>query len=209
MSRLPYGLAFNGIKIVPEPREAKVIQLIYNTYLTGTPLAGIVDLLYKENIPSPSGKERWSTAVLHKMLGDSQYIPVVSFKKYTAVQFELDKRANYDLVTGKRKTARYHSQNVLSGLFVCAECGRNYRRVQRASGEIVWRCANRVEHGSRICKSSPTITEEEAIRFVCEITGTAQLEDQAIKQSLESVIVNQDGSLTPERLFVSPDLTIQ
>ena len=101
------------------------------------------------------------------MLSDPRYIPLVGFGQYVAVKFELEKRSNQDENTGNRKTTRYHSGNVLSGLFVCAECGRNYRRVQRARGEMVWRCANRVEHGNKICKSSPTITEAESVRFVC------------------------------------------
>nr|WP_279287533.1 zinc ribbon domain-containing protein [Flintibacter hominis] len=38
----------------------------------------------------------------------------------------------------------------MSGLLVCAECGHNYRRITRPSGEIVWRCASRVEHGKKV-----------------------------------------------------------
>lgn len=209
MASILYGYTRKEQGIVPDIQKAKVIRFIYDTYLTGTPLAGIVELLYKENTPSPSGKERWSTAVLHKTLGDSRYIPLVGFEKYTAVQFELDKRANYDLDTGKRKTARYHSQNVLSGLLVCGECGRNYRRVQRASGEMVWRCANRVEHGSRICKASPTITEGKAMQFLCDTLGTANLEHQAVREALEAVVVNQEGNLTPQRVLPETALSMR
>lgn len=50
--------------------------------------------------------------------------------------------------TGIRKATRNNSQNVLSGLLVCSDCGVNYRRITRASGEVVWRRADKVEKES-------------------------------------------------------------
>jgi len=198
MNGLLYGYAYSGTKVVLDIPKAKVVGMIYNVYLSGLSISGISKLLHEKQISSPSGKERWSTAVLSDILSDNRYLHLVGFDKYLMVQDERNKRSTFDLDTGKRKAARYHSKNVLSGLFVCAECGRNYRRVQRASGEMVWRCANRVEHGSIICKSSPTITEEEAICFVCKTLGIPELDPQAVREGLESITVHRDGSLTPE-----------
>lgn len=51
---------------------------------------------------------------------------------------------------------------VLSGLLICSECGSPYRRITRNTKdgeEIVWRCANRVEHWKEICQHSPTISD--------------------------------------------------
>lgn len=137
MASTLYGYTRSIKEIVPEITKAPVVVMIYDAYLSGSSLGGLINLLQKKEIPSLSGKKYWSTAVLHKMLTDSRYIPLVGFEKYAAAQFELDHRSKIDEDTGKRKTTRYHSKNVLSGLFVCAECGRSYRRVQRASGEIV------------------------------------------------------------------------
>ena len=61
---------------------------------------------------------------------------------------------------------------------------------------MVWRCANRVEHGNKICKSSSTITEEVAVRFVCDALGTSQLDHEAIREGLYSITVESDGILT-------------
>ena len=55
--------------------------------------------------------------------------------------------------------SRYSAAHPFSGLIICGECGRKYRRYTRSNGQVVWRCANRVEHGSEICKESPTIPE--------------------------------------------------
>lgn len=58
---------------------------------------------------------------------------------------------------------RYSSEPI-SGLLVCAECGSSYRRITRNTSEgkeIIWRCASRVEHGKKYCKSSPTVSQQQ------------------------------------------------
>ena len=51
-----------------------------------------------------------------------------------------------------------------SELLVCGECGSPYRRqtyMPRGEKYYVWRCLNRMENGTRICKNSPTFKERE------------------------------------------------
>ena len=94
---------------------------------------------------------------------------IISFDDFFLVQGEKGKRSNIDEDTGKRKAARYSSQNVLSGILVCAECGANYRRITRPSGEVVWRCASRVEHGKRVCRHSSSIAETFLKKELCRL----------------------------------------
>jgi len=82
-----YTRSINGI--VPNFAKAPTVKMIYDAYISGYSFGGLIDLLSKRGIVSPSGKERWSTAALHKMLSDSQYIPLVEFEQYVAAQFEL------------------------------------------------------------------------------------------------------------------------
>lgn len=160
MGYIPYGFVQKPTGMLVEPEQAKVIQQIYQRYLAGDSLEGIADFLFQEGISSPQGKERWTRPVINNMLSNQKYVGyIIDFGSFFIVQGEKGKRSNIDEDTGKRKTARYSSQNVLSGLLVCEECGANYRRITRPSGEVVWRCANRVEYGKRICKHSPSITE--------------------------------------------------
>jgi len=197
--KLPYGFMLDGQgNIALDENKCEIVRQIYKSYLAGLSLASLSEMLAEKNIPSPRGKEKWTPAMLDKLLFNKKYIAVVGMEQYFAAQFEKDRRSRIDQNTGKRKAARYDSRNVLSGLLVCAECGRSYRRVQRASGEIVWRCANRVEHGNRICKSSPTVTEEEAIRFVCGTLGIPQLNPKMISDLLISIRVESTGTLMPE-----------
>jgi len=74
---------------------------------------------------------------------------------FEAVQAERARRSNVVLdEQGKpiRKSTRHSSGNSLSGKIRCGECGRNFRRITTHSGEIVWRCAGRVEKNGT-CKA--------------------------------------------------------
>ena len=198
MANLPYGFTYRMNDIVADIQKAKIVSMIYDAYLSGLSLGGVSEMLYEKQVATPSGKDRWATTVLFDILTDGRYVHLIGLERFIAAQFETERRSRFDQDTGKRKTTRYHSKNVLSGLFVCGECGKSYRRVQRASGEMVWRCASRVEHGNSICKSSPTITDQEAIRFVCETLGVTQLDHEMIREKLDSITVENDGTLTPD-----------
>ncbi|MDO5602798.1 MAG: recombinase family protein [Oscillospiraceae bacterium] len=112
------------------PQQAKIVQQIYQRYLVGDSLEGIADFLFQNGILSSQGKERWTRPVLSSLLSNQKYIGyIISFDDFFLAQGEKGKRSNIDEDTGKRKIARYSSQNVLSGLLICAEYGANYRRI--------------------------------------------------------------------------------
>jgi hypothetical protein len=196
MQRLLYGYkqTDNG-EIIIAANEAVTVRLIFQCYLVGDSLRRIADTLYDKEIATPTGKERWIPAAINNLLLNSKYIPIVGFDQYAMAQAEIDRRSRNDLDTGKRKTARYSSSNVLGGLLVCTECGSSYRRVQRASGEIVWRCANRAEHGKEICKNSPTIAEADYFAFLRDTLGVDDIDSQYVKAELESIYIRVYGSL--------------
>ena len=198
--KLPYGFYLNsdGAVSINEER-ANTVRLIYRQYLSGMSLGGIADLLYSEHIPSPRGKERWTQAVISGTLSNPKYIDaVIPFEEYFAVQFEKGKRGLNDEYTGKRKATRYNSKSALSGLLVCEECGCCYRRITRPSGEVVWRCASRVEHGKQFCKSSPTITEQEVITAISRALRTAEFDEQKVRNQIEKIVVGERGTLNIE-----------
>ena len=198
--KLPYGFYLKPDDTVGiDEEKANTVRLIYRQYLSGMSLGRIADLLYLEHIPSPRGKERWTQAVISGVLSNTKYIDaVIPFDEYFAVQFEKGKRSLNDEYTGKRKAVRYSSQSVLSGLLVCEECGCSYRRITRPSGEVVWRCANRVEHGKQFCKSSPTITEQEVITAICRTLRMAEFDEQKVRNQIEKIVVGERGTLNIE-----------
>lgn len=197
---LPYGfIVVPDGNITIDQEKASVVRRIYQQYLSGMSLKGIADFLFAQGIPSPRGKAKWTQAVLSNLLSNQKYIgPIVSFDEYFMVQGEKDKRSNLDEYANQRKTTRYSSQSVLSGLLICGECGRNYRRITRHSGEVVWRCANRVEHGKRFCKHSPSIPEQQIKDTICTRLNITTFDKQAVNKYIDFITVHSDNTLEVE-----------
>lgn len=85
---------------------------------------------------------------------------------YYKIQEEIARRSSLKKAgTRKGKTAQgvYSSKYALTGIMVCEECGAHYRRTtwaKKGKKVIVWRCINRLEHGTERCHESPTLKEE-------------------------------------------------
>ena len=197
---LPYGftLASAG-NIIVDSEKANIIRTIYRQYLSGMSLGGIADFLSEHKIPSPKGKDRWTQPVLSNLLSNQKYIGyIVPFNDFFLVQGEKSRRSNIDEDTNLRRATRYNSQSVLSGLLVCVECNHNYRRITRSSGEIVWRCASRVEHGKKFCKHSPSISEESIKELIYDKLGMSTFDEDQIKNQVNTILVHTGGRLQIE-----------
>ncbi|WP_347490705.1 recombinase family protein [Desulfoscipio sp. XC116] len=199
--KIPYGFAVdNDGKVTIDQAQAQVIQMIFREYLNGNSLGGLARMLESRGIPSPSGNKCWGRAAIDKLLSSSKYVPlIISLELYTAVQFEKAARSNQELNNDgstQRKAARYNSKNVLSGLLVCSECGANYRRITRASGEVVWRCASQVE--SRSCTQSPSIAEKDIIQLVCNALSMDTFDSEHVRDLIDQILVDHAGSISFE-----------
>jgi len=182
--------------VVIDPEKANIVRVIYQQYLSGMSLKGIADFLFAQDVPSPRGKAKWTQAVINDLLSNQRYIgTIITFDKFFLAQGEKGKRSNLDEDTNQRKATRYSPQSVLSGLLVCGECGRNYRRITRSSGEVVWRCANRVEHGRRFCKHSLSIPEQQIKDTICKELGLTDFDEQVVKTHIDYIEVQADETL--------------
>lgn len=144
-------------------------------------------------------KRVYGSRVSDNGLLEAKYInTTISFDDYFTVQNEKGKRSSIDEDTNKRKATQYYSKDVLSGLFICAECGGVYWRITRPSGEIVWRCSNRVKHGKAVCHHAPSLPQSELKQAVCAMLEIPEFDSRAVKENLEYVQVLSDGTLIPE-----------
>lgn len=195
-------------KLEPHPLEAPIVFEIYHTYIDGASLQKISEILKRANIPSSQGKADWGRQAIsnvlcnEKYMGNEHYPTIVPKETFDKAQTERARRTAKCVECDGIKTKRtFNTATPLTGLLFCAECGKAYRRITRASGEVVWRCANRVEHGSEICKSSPTVKEKELVAQVAKELNIESTPEnsinpaEAIKRSVKSILVQQDGSL--------------
>ncbi|KJS20996.1 MAG: hypothetical protein VR72_12440 [Clostridiaceae bacterium BRH_c20a] len=203
--RIPYGFTVdNDGKVTIDKTQAQIVQMICREYLNGNSLGGLSRMLESRGILSPSGNTCWGRAAIDKLLSSSRYVPfIISLELYTAVQFEKAARSNQELNNDgstQRKAIRYNSKNVLSGLLVCAECGANYRRITCRSGEVVWRCANRVER--RTCTQSPSIAEQDITLLICRELGMDTFDAEHVRNSLNQILIEHSGLLSFEHKHV-------
>ena len=151
-----YDSKKNIMHIIPE--EAKVVKLIFQTYLKGYGTTYIANLLTNMKVISPSGKDHWAPCSINQILRSEKYIgDIIQGKTYT-IDSITHKRVNnngeedkyyikehhepiidketYDKVqellnnrSGTIKKGRtYNNANVLSGRFRCGFCGRSFSR---------------------------------------------------------------------------------
>lgn len=83
-----YGSRRNNDGIVETISDkAAVVAKIFSLYLNGNSLEDIQQYLFETQIPSPSGKEKWSRDVLNKLLNNYKYtFGVVSHEMFEAVE---------------------------------------------------------------------------------------------------------------------------
>ena len=85
--------------------------------------------------------------------------------------------------------------------------------------QIVWRCENRIEYGTKFCSSSPSLPEEELHRAILKaVQDTPFLDDRlkklnnkikSLKKVIEDSTARQEKVSQPEMLLSAKDLQIQ
>ncbi len=104
----------------------------------------------------------------------------------------------------RMQKGKYSSKYVLSDIMVCAECGQPYRRQvwsKYGQKQAVWRCDNRLKHGSKRCKRSPALKEPILHDAIMEAIGSV-VEDQgefvqAFRENVIRIIGNYSASAEP------------
>lgn len=90
--------------------------------------------------------------------------PIISRETFNKVQEELLRRNALapKLVSQTISAQGRYSRYALTEIVHCDECGSRYKRCtwsRNGIKKVVWRCVNRLEHGTQYCKKSPTIEE--------------------------------------------------
>ena len=124
----------NG-KLVIDEEKAQIVKLIFELYLAGQSVLGVVKELQKRQILSPTGKEKWCKRTVDVMLSNEKYTSnvkllksgksgiqylasdnnpaIISKKTFDAVQNEKKSRSN--VITDEngsiRKKHKYSSKN--------------------------------------------------------------------------------------------------
>lgn len=143
---------------------------------------------------------------------------IIPKELFNRVQEEKARRAAIYRSAGKKDTpvkGKYSSKYVFSDIMICAECGQPYRRqIWKKYGvsKAVWRCDNRLKHGSKRCKHSPTL-KEESLHEAIMASINSVVEDQgkfvqAFRENVIRIIGNYSTQTEPTE-YDEPILRLQ
>ena len=94
-----YNQDSDGIVTINE-EQAVVVRLIYEAYLNGMSIGGIIKDLQGRNIPSPTGKEKWSPGTVERILSSEKYKgDFLARKTFTVDPISKKKKKNTGQVT--------------------------------------------------------------------------------------------------------------
>ena len=117
-----------------------------------------------------TGVHKKNTGQLPQYYIENYHEGIVSKQIFREVQAEIARRNSKSATNQrKRRRGRYNSKYALTERLVCGDCGSPYKRVTwniHGRKQIVWRCVNRIEYGTKFCGSSPSIPEEKLHRAI-------------------------------------------
>ena len=88
---LGYEKGEDGVPKIIES-EAKIVRLIYRWFLEGKTISAISKHLTNENIPTPSGKKKWTTSTIRSILTNEKYKGDALLQKCYTIDFLTKKR---------------------------------------------------------------------------------------------------------------------
>ena len=153
-----------------------------------------------------TGVHKKNTGQLPQYYIENYHEGIVSKQMFREVQTEIARRNSKSAANQRKcRRGRYNSKYALSERLFCGDCGSPYKRVTwniHGRKQIVWRCVNRIEYGTKFCSSSPSIPEEELHRAILKaVQGlAANLTDEVVAQ-INGILHNiQTGESTKPNL---------
>lgn len=112
------------------PEEAEIIRFIYERFLAGDSLGGIINRLSEKGIPSPRGKEKWTFSTIQSILSNEKYKGDAIINK-TYIADCLSKKVKIN--NGERP--KYYVENNHPAIIDSATFGRVQEELARRSGK--------------------------------------------------------------------------
>lgn len=149
--------------------------------------------------------------VINKSIVPQYYIEdnheaIIPKELYHRVQEEKARRGAIYRPASKKVDApsikgKYSAKYVLSDIMVCAECGQPYRRQvwsKYGMKKAVWRCDNRLKHGSKRCKHSPTLKEDSLHEAIMTAINSVVEDQGEFVQAFRENVIRIIGSYSAQ-----------
>ncbi len=223
---LGYEKGENDIPRIVE-KEAKIVRFIYKMFLEGKTPSGIAAHLTQQKIPTPRGKEKWTTSTIRSILTNEKYKGDALLQKSYTVDF-LTKRKKknegevpqyyvenshpaiispevFDMVQyefEKRKGQVQSGTSLFSSKIVCGGCGSFYgSKVWHSNSKyrrVIWRCNNK--YRKKESCNTPHLTEQQIKEGFTNAVNSLIVDKKSIIDECEKLILElTDMSLIEEK----------
>ena len=217
---LGYRNVDGEMTIVPE--EAEIVKGIFRDYLAGVGITTIVNNLNTSGFVTQSGYKFHNSAVerilrnyaytgnlmlqtkyrenhltkrtlvnngeLPKYHAFETHEPIISLEVFNAVQEEMKRRAEKYAPKAKRQ------QYPFSGLMVCANCGKNYRRKVTTTGPV-WICPTYNSSGKASC-ASKAIPEGILMDTTASALGVDKFNEAFFHERVSKMVISVGNCIT-------------
>ena len=76
--RIPYGFTLtNNGTLEINRSDADNVALVFDLYMAGASLGKVADMLFSKQIPSPTGKAKWTRAAVDHLLSNGKYVAII------------------------------------------------------------------------------------------------------------------------------------
>lgn len=223
---LGYEKGEDGFPKIVE-KEAKIVRLIYKMFLEGKTTSGIARHLTKLKIPTPGGKEKWTTSTIRSILTNEKYKGDALLQKSYTVDFLTKKKKKnegevpqyyvensheaiispevFDIVQyefEKRKGQVQSGVNCFSSKIICGKCGSFYGSKAWHSNDkyrrVIWRCNNK--YIKKESCNTPHVTEQQIKEGFINAVNSLIVDKKSIIDECEKLILElTDMSLIEEK----------
>ncbi|OLS01938.1 recombinase family protein [Tissierella creatinophila] len=148
-----------------EPEEAEIVRRIFRMYLEGSSLVQITRSLEEDKIKTVTGKDKWNTSVISRMLVNEKYMGDALLQKTYTVDFLTKKRVKNDGIVPQYYIEDNHEAIIPKELFYKAQEERARRSSLNKSA--VTRKTNKIKKERSKYSSKYALTEI----LICEECG--------------------------------------
>lgn len=151
------------------PEEAEVVHLIFDFYLRGGSILSIIKELENRQIQTPSGKKKWCTQTVVKILTNEKYIGNVLLKKTYTDGFPNRKRKNNCGEKDQYLAEQLHPEIISKEIFDAVQSER-----QRRSNVVVDENGEKKRAGKRYCSKITSETDIESFDSILDYSSCSE-----------------------------------
>ena len=216
--------------LVVNREQAKIVRLIYRSFIEGMAPIGICRMLEEKGIPTPGGKRKWNESTVLSILSNEKYRGDALLQKTFTVDFLTKKHklnegevpqyyveANHEAIippeefeqvqaelARRRKIGRaYSGKSIFGTRIICGDCGGYY-------GQKVWHSTDQYKriiwrcnrkYGNGDRCHTPTLSENEIkTLFVRAFNLLMARKTDAVADCMELVAALEDTSTLDQRI---------